>query len=230
LLIALAIVVGPVRALAFDGNQASGGDTKTQAPLPACHSHSNEDDKPITIGAHFEHFEKAVISCETPIIPAITSGGSQVITAHAGYSNTWQGYAHHYGDDLAGNVSGKFVERFALPALFHQDEGYFICGPTCNLTTRAKHVFEHLIWASSDDHSSQRQFNVSAIPGSLIMAVAANGYVPQAQRTASAMGWRALENLGGYVAADIYGEFHVVGDANNPVARFCKSVKLCTDH
>jgi hypothetical protein len=221
LMVALAMVLtaGRTPVLAFDAAATDATAPKAQ-PAPVC---CEDGDKPTTVRAHFT---KALISPETPLVPAFTTGFNQLLTSHVGYSNHWSGNGQHYGAAVLGNVSGKFVERFALPGLFHQDESYFASGPGADAKARAGHVLEHLIWTRSDDHSRKR-FNVSAVPGSFIMALAANTYVPQAQRTIPATGWRFLGNLGGFLLGDAFSEGRIVGDSSRPVARLCKKVWIC---
>ncbi|HEV2349324.1 MAG TPA: hypothetical protein VG028_05690 [Terriglobia bacterium] len=221
-ILALILITRQAPALAIDGAQ-SGAALKKTSPAPlGC----DTEDKPTTLKAHFDHFTGALISPGTVILPVITSSAGQALTAHAGYSSDWTGFGRHYRDSVIGNVGGKFVEKFALPALFHEDESYCALGPGVDPKERARHVLEHLIWTRSDDHS-RRRFAVSKIPGAMMMAAAANAYLPPAQRTASATGKRMLENLGGYLLYDAFLEFRTVGNSNRPMARFCKKWKIC---
>jgi hypothetical protein len=221
-MLALVLSAGLICGLSAHGGQSDGTVMKAP-PTPIC---CDAGDKPTTLKAHFGHFISAVFRPGTLIIPAMTSGGDQVLASHNGYAGNWAGYGRHYRDSVIGNVSGKLAGKFVLPALFHQDESYSPLGPDVDFAGRSHHVLEHLIWTRSDDHGGRR-FAVSAIPAAIIMAAAANAYLPQAQRTASSTGVRALENLGAYFLYDVFSEFRTMGSSNRPLARLCRKSRIC---
>jgi hypothetical protein len=180
----------------------------------------------MTVKAHFQRFSDALISPWTLITPAVTAEADQIFASHEGYGSNWTGIGRHFRDSVIGNASGKLAGKFVLPALFHQDESYSALGPGVGFAERSQHVLEHLIWTRSDDHTRKR-FAVSAIPAALIMAAAANAYVPRVQRSAVDTGERFLENLGTYLLYDAFQEFRLVGNSNRPMARICRKWKIC---
>src|SRR5580704_7603473 len=80
-----------------------------------CGSTAKELGCPINNSVHFHRFVGAVFGWETLIGPPVSAGSSQLFTSHAGYSSDGDGFAYHYGINLANNVEGKFFVRYAAP-------------------------------------------------------------------------------------------------------------------
>lgn len=169
---------------------------------------------PHTFGGHFLQFAKEFGSWRTDlqvvVAPAATAGMSQLVTSHAGFVSGPEGFGKHYGVNLIGEVSGRFLSHFLMPALFHQDARYIRKGAgqggLAGFADRLAHVGMHAIYAPADEGSGA-SFNWSNIPGSVINSALSNTYQPDAQRTALAAGERVLWGMLGYTASDVYGEF-----------------------
>lgn len=162
----------------------------------------------ITTPDHFRRFIKATVDWKTLAAPAATAAGSQLFTSHYGFSGDWSGFGEHYGINILGNISGKFLGNFAMPALFHQDEQLAPLGSGSRWQDRLGHVFVHLIIARSANHSRAPEFNVSGIPASALSALLSNAYQPSPQRNVNATAQRFGWNVAGVVAGDAYTEFH----------------------
>lgn len=162
----------------------------------------------VTVQDHFGCLIKAVIDWKTVAVPGVTAGASQLFTSHYGFSDDWSGYGKHYGVNVVGNVGGKFIGNFAIPALFHQDEQFVPLQDGSAPHDQFKNVFFHLFITRRADHSQPSVFNVSAIPGSAVNALLSNTYEPSRQRNAAATAQRFGWNIAGFVAGDAYAQFH----------------------
>jgi hypothetical protein len=165
----------------------------------------------VTVSDHFKTFTDSMVttlegSIQTVGAPLVTTGFSQLFTAHAGFGNDAAGFGQHYGVNVLGNVTGKFFGKFVLPSALHQDERYQCVGPGHSPIRRLGHVAEHLFMTRSADHSYM-VFNASAIPNSLLTAALSNSYQPVEQRTAANSTARFGYNVLGFVAGDAYSEF-----------------------
>jgi hypothetical protein len=161
----------------------------------------------VTASKHFERFAKAVFDWKTIVSPAATAELSQISPWHAGFTNNTNGYLRHYGDNIVGNVSNKFLGTFALPSLFHQDERYTPRNPGASWRDRVVHVVMHSIFTASANHAGGTVFNASAIPATAISALMSNLYEPKQQRTVSATASRFGLGMLIFIAGDAFTEF-----------------------
>lgn len=191
---------------------AAGVGASAASSLPAqltpqaCGSTANELGCPITNSVHFHRFVNAVFGWETLVGPPISALASQTLTSHAGYSSDGNGYAHHYGINLANNIEGKFFVRYAAPTIFRQDDAYRPVGSGHPFSSRLGHVFAHIfVTPSADD--SHGEFNMSGIPSAIATALINNPQEPRQQRTViknvEAFGW----NIGIFCAGDAWTEY-----------------------
>jgi len=155
---------------------------------------------------HFARFLCNLLEVQTVGAPAATAGLSQLLTTHDGFRSGPEGYGLHAGVNIAGTVSGKFIQQYALPALFHQDERYSPSPVGTRIDKRIERVLLHSVILRNAD-SQARAFNVSAIPGALLVTGLSNSYQPSEQQTAAANATRLGLSLAGFVAKDAYAEF-----------------------
>ena len=139
--------------------------------------------------------------------PAATAGFSQLFTSHAGFSSDASGFGKHYGVNLLGGVSSKFLGQFALPAAFHQDDRYKRTESGTVVWARIGNILKHVVLTQSANDPHRQIFNVSALPNSLLSAALSNTYQPREQRTAAASAQRFGWNLFGFSAGDAFAEF-----------------------
>jgi hypothetical protein len=183
---------------------ASGASPRTTECLP-------ENERLLTVAEHFRRlacgFTQGWDIVQTFGAPAATAGYSQLLTSHAGFSGNLNGFGEHYGVNLLGGVSSKFLGQFALPAAFHQDDRYKAAPPNTPVFGRVGHILKHIVLTQSADRSHRDVFNVAALPNSLLSAALSNTYQPAAQRTVAASAQRFGWNLFGFSAGDAFSEY-----------------------
>jgi hypothetical protein len=157
----------------------------------------------VTTWGHFLRFTDSVFDWKTAVSPAVTVGLSRLAGVDDGFARNWNGYAHHYGVNILGNVSGKFFGNFALPALFQQDEQFQRRRASGNPLNRISHVLIHAVWAGQ----GRIPVNVSSLGGNAINAILANTYQPRAQRGVGATAQRFGLGMLLYAGSDAYTEF-----------------------
>jgi hypothetical protein len=171
-----------------------------------CLSKDYKPDGTVTNSEHFRRFTAAVFSWQTIAGPAVSTSLSQWLTSHKGYGSDPNAWAYHFGINLAGNVTRKFLGRFVGPAIFHQDDAYQPLGPGHSTSSRMGHIFHHLIVTDSADHT-HRVFNVSAIPASVVNTGFQNLYEPHEQRTVEHNLTSIALDLAVFSAGDAYAEY-----------------------
>ncbi len=177
--------------------QVAPGVSQSSRPMDEC---------PTTIADHFRRFTGSVLSWGTILGPPASAAASQLLQSHTGFADDWSGFAKHTYVNALGTVSGKFFDRFALPAAFHQDEEYVPLGPGKPMLKRWENVALHLVRARTDDHRGT-VFNASAIPGFVLTTALSNVYQPVPQRNLDANLSRLGSNALGFSLADICTEF-----------------------
>jgi hypothetical protein len=188
---------------------ASGAATDhavSQPPSHRCPSSDYRPDGTVTNSEHLYRFGCAVFSWQTIAGPAVRTSFSQWTTSHKGYGSDPNAWGYHFGINLAGNVSGKFLARYAGPAIFHQDDAYQPLGPGHSTGARIRHILSHLVVTDSADHT-HRVFNVSAIPASAVNTGLQNLYQPHALRTVGNNVAGFAEDLAVFAGSDAYTEY-----------------------
>jgi len=190
---------------------ATGTQDSGTATAPAQGAPGTTDQNTVTVSDHFKKFSDSTFATvggaiQTVGAPLGTTSFSQLFTSHVGFADDGAGFGHHYGVNLLGNVSGKFLGKFVLPATFRQDELYVPAPSGSSPALRLGHIVKHIVIARSADHT-HNVFNLSAIPNSLLTAALSNTYQPPEQRTAADSAARFGYNVLGFVMGDAFTEF-----------------------
>lgn len=188
------------------GATASAPPDNTGLHLLPCPSTAYSAGAIVTNSIHWHRFERAMFSWQTIAGPAVSTSFSQWATSHKGYGSDPNAWGYHFGIDVAGNVSGKFLSRYAGPAIFRQDDAYQPLGSGYSTKTRIGHILSHLVLTQSADHT-HRVFNVSAMPASAVNTGLQNLYEPHARRTVVYNLEGFALSLAGFAAGDAYQEY-----------------------
>jgi hypothetical protein len=189
----------------------AGAQDASSATAVAQGSLGTTEQDTVTVSDHFKTFSDSTFATvggaiQTVGAPLVTTSFSQLFTSHVGFADDGAGFGHHYGVNLLGNVSGKFLGKFVLPATFRQDERYLPAPSGSSPALRLGHIVKHIVIARSADHT-RNVFNLSCVPNSLLTAALSNTYQPPEQRTAADSAARFGYNVLGFVLGDAYAEF-----------------------
>jgi hypothetical protein len=92
----------------------------------------------------------------------------------------WSGYGKRYGAAFADNTVCSLITTGVMPTLLQQDPRYFVLGKG-NFARRAAYSASRSLVTHS--RSGQKQFNLSEVGGTLVVATISNLYYPETQRT-----------------------------------------------
>jgi len=135
---------------------------------------------PITTG---QSFKMAALDSFDPFVYPLfgfIAVVSHVQNQEPSWGRGWHGYSRRYGAAFADNTVCSLITTGLMPSLLKQDPRYFQGGATG--------FFHRVAYAASrsaitHSRTGQRQFNLSEIGGTLVVANISNLYYPPDERT-----------------------------------------------
>ncbi len=126
-----------------------------------------------------EKFEYFLDGAKSPYTfgSAAVSAASWHAYGNPPYGTGWDGYGKSFGAALAQRELGFFLQRFAMPAMFHEDPRYFAAPTTDNTFQRGIYAASRLFITQADDGT--QKFNCSYVIGGLSASLIGNSYIRQ---------------------------------------------------
>lgn len=131
---------------------------------------------PLTPKQKFKYF---LVNAKSPL--TFVSAGITAAGWHAygdpPYGVGMAGFGKSYAAALSQREIGSFLQRFAVPTLFHEDPRYFAAPKGDNTFRRGVYAASRVVLTQSDD--GQQRLNASYMIGGLASAAIGNAYIRQ---------------------------------------------------
>jgi hypothetical protein len=131
-----------------------------------------------------DSFKMAALDSFDPMVYPLfgfIAGVGQVQDSDPEWGRGWSGYSKRYGAAFADNTVCSLVTSGLMPSIFKQDPRYYQGRANGFLPRVAYAAKSSVVTRSRKD--GHREFNVSEIGGTLIVANVGNLYYPQQERT-----------------------------------------------
>ena len=145
---------------------------------------SVEGEGPVRPITNRDSFKMAALDSFDPMVYPLfgfIAGVGQAQNSDSEWGRGWSGYSKRYAAAFADNTVCSLVTTGLLPSIFKQDPRYYQ-GRATGFLPRVGYAAKSSVVTRSRK-TGQRQFNISEIGGTLIVANVGNLYYPESERT-----------------------------------------------
>jgi hypothetical protein len=131
---------------------------------------------PLTRKEKLEFFKAGATSGYTFISAGVTAASWHAY-GDPPYGPGWANFGKSYGAALGQRELGFFLQRYAMPVIFHEDPRYFAAPVNENGFKRGVYAASRLVLTQAD--SGKQKVNCSYLLGGLASAMIGNAYIRQ---------------------------------------------------